>query len=108
MLFKRDCWLFFSFFLFNDFGFSCVVLKILKTNIFAVFGDWFKSNICFVVLAGQQPPSRNPPTWRRLDAAGEATNTIRTTNNREKQSTQYLTRFGNVPTSSGQGRERFY
>jgi len=29
-------------------------------------------------------------------------------NNKEKQSTQYLTRFGNVPMSSGQGRERFY
>jgi len=35
------------------------------------------------------------------DAAGDVTNTIRTENNREKQSTQYLMRFGNVPTSSG-------
>ena len=30
---------------------------------------------------------RNPPTWRRLDAAGETTNTTGTTTNREKQST---------------------
>ena len=42
------------------------------------------------------------------DATGDVPNTTRTENNREKQSTQYLTRFGNVPTSSGQGRERFY
>ena len=42
------------------------------------------------------------------DAAGDVPNTIRTENNRKKQSTQYLTRFGNLPTSSGQGRERFY
>ena len=40
------------------------------------------------------------------DAAGDVPNTTRTENNREKQSTQYLTRFGNVLTSSGQGRER--
>jgi len=37
------------------------------------------------------------------DAAGDVPNTIRIENNREKQSTQYLTRFGDVPTSSGQG-----
>ena len=42
------------------------------------------------------------------DAVGDVTNTTRTENNREKQSTQYLTRFGNGPTSSRQGRERFY
>ena len=43
------------------------------------------------------------------DAAGDVPNTTRTEkNNREKQSTQYLMRFGNVLTSSGQGRERFY
>ena len=41
------------------------------------------------------------------DVAGNVPNTIRTENNIEKQSTQYLTRFGNVPTSSGQGGERF-
>ena len=36
------------------------------------------------------------------DATGDVPNTTRTEkNNREKQSTQYLTRFGNVPTSSG-------
>ena len=39
------------------------------------------------------------------DVAGDVTNTTRIENNREKQSTQYLTRFGNVPTSSEQGRE---
>jgi len=39
------------------------------------------------------------------DAAGDVPNMTRTENNREKQSTQYLTRFGNVPKSSGQGRE---
>jgi len=41
------------------------------------------------------------------DAAGDVPHTTRTKNNREKQSTQYLTRFGNMPTSSGQGRESF-
>jgi len=46
-------------------------------------------------------PLRNPPTRWRVDAAGDVTNTIRTENNREKQLTQYLTRFGNVPTSLG-------
>ena len=40
------------------------------------------------------------------DAAGDVPNTTRKENNIEKQSTQYLTRFGNVPTSSGKGRER--
>ena len=61
-----------------------------------------------VARRGQQPLLRNLPARRRLDVAGDVHNTIRTANNREKQSTQYLTRFGNVPTSSGQGRERFY
>ena len=45
---------------------------------------------CSVVRSGrgtQQPPLRNPPTWRRLDAAGETTNTAGTATNREKQST---------------------
>ena len=36
---------------------------------------------------GTQLPLRNPPTWRRLDAAGETTNTTGTATNREKQST---------------------
>ena len=35
------------------------------------------------------------------DAAGDVPNTTRIENNREKQSTQYLTRFDSVPTSSG-------
>ena len=35
----------------------------------------------------QQPPLRNPPNWRRLDAAGETTNTTGTVTNRKKQST---------------------
>jgi len=30
---------------------------------------------------------RNPPSWRRLDSAGETTKSTRTTTNREKQST---------------------
>ena len=51
---------------------------------------------------------RNSPSRRRHDAAGDVTNTTRIENNREKQSTQYLTRFGNVPTSSGQRRERSF
>ena len=49
------------------------------------------------------------PLWEihqtETDASGDVPNTIRIGNNREKQSTQYLTRFGDVPTSSGQGRE---
>ena len=59
-------------------------------------------------VRGQQLLLRNPPTWRRLDAAGEATNTTEQRTTEKKQSTQYLTKFGNVPTSSGQGGERFY
>ena len=46
--------------------------------------------IPLVVRSGrgtQQPLLRNPPTWRRLDAAGETTNTTGTSTNREKQST---------------------
>ena len=43
--------------------------------------------LCAAVGGTQQPPLRNPPTWRRLDAAGEITNTTGTTTNREKQST---------------------
>ena len=39
------------------------------------------------------------------DAAGDVPNTTRIDNNREKQSIKYLTRFGNVPTSSGQERD---
>ena len=38
------------------------------------------------------------------DAAEDVPNTTRTENNREKQSIQNLTRFDNVPTSSGQER----
>ena len=56
--------------------------------------------------------SRQQPLWgihrTETDAAGDVPNTTRIENNREKQSTQYLTRFDNVPTSSGQGRERSY
>ena len=39
------------------------------------------------------------------DAAGDVPNTTRTENNKENQSTQYLTRLDNVPTSSGKERE---
>ena len=42
------------------------------------------------------------------DAARDVSNTTRTECNRVNQSTQYLTRFGNVPTSSGQGGERVF
>ena len=50
------------------------------------------------------------PLWRIHQPGGEwcsrrCNQQTRTENNRENQSTQYLTRFGNVPTSSGQGRE---
>ena len=40
------------------------------------------------------------------DAAEDVPNTTRIENNREKQLTRYLTRFDNLPTSSGQGGER--
>jgi len=51
-------------------------------------------------------PSEESTNQAETDAAGDVPNTTRTKNNREKQSTQYLTRFGNVLTSSGQGGER--
>ena len=51
---------------------------------------------------------RNLPTRRRLMQLETNPTRQEQRNNREKQSTQYLMRFGNVPTSSGQGRERFY
>ena len=41
----------------------------------------------------------------KTDAAGDVTNTTKIENNREKQPTQYLTRFSNVPTSSRQERD---
>ena len=50
-------------------------------------------------------PSEESTNQAETDATGDVPNMIRTENNKEKQSTQYLTRFGNVPTSSGQGRE---
>ena len=43
--------------------------------------------MCAAFGGTQQPLLRNPPTWQRLDAAGETTNTTRTATNREKQST---------------------
>ena len=45
------------------------------------------------------------PHQTETDAAGDIPTRQEQRNNREKQSTQYLTRFGNLPTSSGQGRE---
>ena len=50
--------------------------------------------------------SKESTNQAETDAAGDVPNTTRKENNKEKQSTQYLTRFGNVPTSSGQGSER--
>ena len=53
--------------------------------------------------AGQQP-TRNPPMRDRCSQ--RCTHTTKQRNNRESKPTQYLTRFDNLPTSSGQGRER--
>ena len=61
-----------------------------------------------LVFAGVRLRFEKSSNQAKTDAVGDVTNTIRIENNREKQSTQYLMRFGNVPTSSGQGRERFY
>jgi len=58
--------------------------------------------------AQDNTPSKESTNKAETDAAGDVLNTTKTENNREKQSTQYLTRFGNVPTSSGQGTERVY
>jgi len=46
-------------------------------------------------------PSEESVNQTETDAVGNVPNTTRIENNREKQSTEYLTRFGNVPTSSG-------
>ena len=46
---------------------------------------------------------RNPNNTERY--TGEVSKDKNKLNKRESQ-TQYLTRFGNLPTSSGQGRER--
>ena len=53
-------------------------------------------------------PSEESVNQTEIDTVGDVPNTTRAESNREKQSTQYLTRFDNVPTSSGQGGERFY
>jgi len=48
---------------------------------------------------------RNPPI--EIDAAEKYPHDKNRKNKRESKPTHYLTRFGNLPTSSGQG-ERFY
>ena len=51
--------------------------------------------------------SKESANQAETDVTGDVTNTTRIENNREKQSTQYLTRFDNVPTSSGKGEKIF-
>ena len=49
---------------------------------------------------------RNPPI--EIDAAEKYPHDQEQRNKRESKLTQYLMRISNLPTSSGQGRERFY
>ena len=58
--------------------------------------------IISVARAGQQP-MRNPPI--EIDAAKKYPHAQEQRNKRENRPTQNLTRFGNLPTSSGQGGE---
>ena len=49
---------------------------------------------------------RNPPI--EIDAAEKYQHDQEQRNKRESKPTQYLMRISNLPTSSRQGRERFY
>ena len=60
--------------------------------------------LVYICCAQDNNLSEKSTNQADIDAARHVPNTTRTENNREKQSTQYLTRFSNVLTSSGQGR----
>ena len=57
----------------------------------------------YYLLRARQQPMRNPPI--EIDTAEKYSQDQEQRNKRESKPTQYLTRFGNLPTSSGQGRE---
>ena len=59
-----------------------------------------------LVLRVRQQPMRNPPI--EIEAAEKYPYDQEQRNERENKSTQYLTRFDNLPRSSGQGGERSY
>ena len=84
---------------------SIVIIHYLSDLKDGGLDGWRKLFVYSRVACRCNNTSEESTNQAETDAAGDVPNTTRTENNREKQSTQYLTRFGNVPTSSGQERE---